>query len=167
MKINKTFFRYLAYTLMLIILYVLEATPNLLPVIFGSKPMLLIPLALSISAREDYVASIVFSALCGIFIDISSIGAVGYFAIALTLSGYIQTDIFKKYIIPSFFSSTIYSVISISVVICLYFLLFKVMLGIDGCSALFVNHYISRIVYTVLCFVPIYFINGFLFKRLQ
>lgn len=167
MKIKPSFFRYVAYSLLIVILYVVEGTPNLLPEIFGSKPLLLVPFALAVSAKEDYIPSLVFSAVCGGLTDISSSSSIGFFAIILTLVCYLQTDIFKKYIVESFLSSTLYSIVSISVIICLYFLFFRLLYGTSDCFDLFVNHYISRIVYTCVMFVPLYFINGFLYRRLR
>ena len=46
---NLGFFRYFSYSLLVILLYILQATPNLMPELFGSKPLLLLPLALAIA----------------------------------------------------------------------------------------------------------------------
>ena len=49
---NLGFFRYFSYSLLVILLYILQATPNLMPELFGSKPLLLLPLALAIASAE-------------------------------------------------------------------------------------------------------------------
>ena len=41
--------RYLAYTLELLVLFMLQETPGLLPTIFGSRPLLVLPAVLTIA----------------------------------------------------------------------------------------------------------------------
>ncbi len=152
------FFRYFAYSLLIILLYVLQATPMLMPEIFGGKPLLLLCLALSIASVEDKIPSLIFGAVCGIITDISAGGTVGFFAILLTLICYFEAHIFSTYFVPRFISVTVYTIIFIPLLIGLYFLLFTVFAGIPNSGVLFVNHYISRIVYTIVMTVPTYFI---------
>lgn len=166
MKINRNFFRYFAYTLEILIFYVLQGTPTLIPELFGSKPLLLIPIALTIASKENQIPSLIFGAVCGALTDIASSGGVGFFAVMLTLVCYIEAEIFKKYIVPSFVSTALFSAVAVSVLICLYFLIFKLIAGIPECGVLFVNHYISRIVYTFITVVPFYFLNKYLNSRL-
>lgn len=167
MKSNLTFFRYFAYSLEIILLCVLQSTPNLFPELFGSKPLLLVPLALAIASKEDKIPSLIFGAVCGLMTDLASGGAVGFFAILLTLVCYAESHIFSTYFASNLATTMIVSVIAIPVLICLYFLVFKVFAGIPEVSVLFVNHYISRIVYTQVTVIPIYFVNAFLYKSLR
>lgn len=158
MRTNRTFFRYFAYTLEILIFYVLQGTPSLVPEFFGSKPLFLIPIAISIAARERLIPSIVFGAVCGILTDTGS-GGVGYFAVLLTLVCFIEANAFENYFVPSFVTVSIIGIIAIPVTIGLYFLIFRVIAGIPDCGYLFVHHYISRILYTLVMLVPFYFLN--------
>ncbi len=167
MKIKLSFFRYLAYAIEILIFCVLQDTPKLMPEIFGAKPLLLAALALSIAAFENKIPSLVFGALCGIFADSLTGEAIGYFAILLTLICYFEAHIFEKYFVSKFLSAFVFAFLSTAVLICGYFLIFTVFSGIDGALTLFVNHYISRILYTALMFIPIYFLNRFLYRRLN
>lgn len=165
MKIKRSFFKYLAYALEVVVLYVLQDTPNLLPQIFGGKPLLLVVLALSIAARENQIPSTVFGAVCGVLTDISG-GGIGYFGIMLTLVCYFEAELFKKYIVVSFRMVLLYAVAASAVLVGLYFVIFRMLAGVEGAGELFVSHYLSRMVYTAVCVVPLYVLNGFLYKSL-
>lgn len=167
MRVNRSFFRYFAYTLEILVFYVLQGTPNLVPEIFGSKPLFLIPIALTIAARERIVPSLVFGAVCGALTDIGSGGSVGFFAITLTLVCFAEVSIYENYLVPSFLTVSIISVISVPCIIGMYFLFFRFFAGIEECGYLFVHHYISRIVYTLLMTIPFYYINRFLYRHLN
>lgn len=167
MKINRKFFLYFAYSLEILILYVLQGTPNLIPEILGSKPLLLIPAALSIAGKENKIPSLIFGAVCGVLTDIATGGSIGFFAILLTVICYAEAHIFKTYFSPNFISVSIISVIAVPVLIGLYFLIFTVFSGVPDSKVLFVNHYISRIIYTFVMIFPLYFLNGFLYKNLN
>ena len=164
MKIKRSFFRYLAYALEIIILFVLQNTPNLMPEIFGSKPLLLLPAAFAIAAFEDTVPAVVFGAVCGVLTDIGS-GAIGYFGVMLTLLCFVQTELFRKYFVTSLRTTLVFSFAAITLVVCLYFLLFRLLAGIDSALYLFVHHYISRVLYTFAFTVVLYFLNSFLKKN--
>lgn len=167
MKSKLTFFRFFAYSIEIILLCVLQSTPNLFPELFGSKPLLLVPLALAIASKENKIPSLVFGAVCGIMTDLASGGGIGFFAILLTLICYAESHVFSTYLASNFVTTMMVSAIVIPVVICVYFLVFKVFAGISEASVLFVNHYISRIVYTLAMMIPLYFLNGFLYKALN
>lgn len=165
MKIKRSFFKYLAYALEIVILYVLQDTPNLIPQLFGGKPLLLVVLAISIAARENQIPSTVFGAVCGVLTDISG-GGIGYFGIMLTLVCYFEAELFKKYIVVSFRMVLLYAVAASAVLVGLYFVIFRMLAGVEGAGELFVSHYLSRMVYTLVCIVPLYVLNGFLYKSL-
>lgn len=167
MKINLNFFRYFAYALEIIILAVLQGTPNLIPEFFGSKPILLIPAALAIASKEDKIPALVFGAVCGIFADISGEGYIGFFAILLTLICYFESHIFKTFFVSNLFSVVVISAIVIPLMIGLYFLIFTVFAGVTDSGTQFINHYISRIIYTFIMIIPLYFLNSFIYKNLK
>lgn len=153
---NLLFFRYFAYSLLIIVFAVLQGTPNLLPEICGSKPLLLLCIAVSIAAVEDKIPALIFGAVCGAVVDISTGGAIGFFAIVLTSVCYFEAHIFSTYFISGFLQTMVFALPTCISVIGLYFLIFKI--GIPQSGVLFVNHYISRMVYTFVMTVPTYFI---------
>lgn len=163
MKIKRSFFKYLAYALEVVILYVLQDTPNFIPQLFGGKPLLLVVLAISIAARENQIPSTVFGAVCGVLTDISG-GGIGYFGIMLTLVCYFEAELFKKYIVASFKMVLLYATAATVVLVGLYFVIFRLLAGVEGAGELFVSRYLARMAYTAVCVVPLYFLNGILFR---
>lgn len=166
MKTTPIFFRYFAYSLEILIFYIVQTTPKLVPEVFFSKPLLLIPIALSIAAKEKPVPSLIFGAVCGAMTDMATGGTIGFFALVLTIVCYMESNIFRRYFVSSLLSVMVFAFVVIPVVICLYFLIFKVAAGFSDWHILFVNHYISRIVYSFVMIIPFYFLNSYLSKRL-
>ena len=159
---NLGFLRYFVYALLVAVLYVLQATPKMMPEILGSKPLLLLPLALSIASVEDKVPSLIFGAVCGALTDIASGGGVGFFAVLLTLICYFEAHIFSTYFVSNIISASAYAAVSVTVLIGLYFLLFRLISGVPDAHILFVNHYISRIIYTIVMFIPLCAVTRFI-----
>lgn len=67
----KPYLTWLFYYLLLILLYTLQTTPNLF-LLFGVKPILIIPLVVSVSMMENIMPSVIFSTIAGLLWDISS-----------------------------------------------------------------------------------------------
>jgi len=167
MNINLSFFRYFASSLLIILLLVLQSTPKLFPEVFGSKPLLLVAFSLCIASKEDKIPSLVFGAVCGMFTDVATGGSVGFFAILLTLICYAEAHIFSTYFKSSLIPVILVGVITVPILIFLYFLIFMAFAGFLDCWTYFDNHYISRIIYTFLMIIPLYFVHGFLYKNLK
>ena len=160
-------FRYIAYSIEILLLFVLQTTPNLFPQIGGSKPVLLIPAALTIAFFEEEIPALFFGLACGVILDLSVSNNIGYFAFILTLVGFIVSQIFRDYMVVSFSNSLAFSAIFITLVIIAYFLVFYLFSGKPEPGFYFVNHYISRIIYTI-CFAPaLYGLNKFLYRSLK
>lgn len=155
------FFRRFGLGLLVLLAFVFQASTSFLPEIFGGKPLLLPALAFAIASFEDKVPSLIFGAVCGTLTDLASSSSVGYFAILLTLLCYFESHIFSNIFVPNFFSAFVFSTASTVVLIGGYFLFFKLFASVDGWQVLFVNHYISRIIYSAAVFVPIYFVVKF------
>ncbi len=158
--------KYVIFSVEFIALLILQGTPKLMPELFGSKPLLVVALALSIGALENKIPALIFGAVCGAFADVATGGYVGYFAIVLTLICYLEAHIFSTYLVPRLLPTIIVSAVAVPAIICLYFLLFLVLGGISNSGVLFVTHYISRIVQTFSATVLLYIINRFVHKKL-
>lgn len=161
---NRAFFKYLAYALEVVLLAVLQSTPKLLPEIFGAKPFLLLALALSITAFEDFIPSIIFAAVCGTVSDLNSSGAVGYFAIAFTVVCAAVHYFSGTYLNNTLFTFIITSAAAVLPVLGFFFVIFRAIGGGEGIWTLFFGHYILRMVLTLLSAVILYVINGFIHR---
>ena len=167
MKTNRLFFRYLAFGLEIVLLWVLQSTPKLLPEILGAKPLLLMAAALSFAVCEDVIPAVILGAVCGVLCDLSSGGTVGYFAVALTLVCFVQSGLLDTYLNRNLLTGSVLSLGAVVLVLGLYFVFFKLLAGIPDSGALFVSHYLSRMGYTFLTFFPLFFLNRFLKKSFR
>jgi rod shape-determining protein MreD len=160
-------FRYIAYAIEIVLLFVIQTTPDFLPEIAGAKPILLIPAALTVAFFEQEIPAMFFGLGCGVVLDLSSSNNIGFYAFTLTLICFVLSQIFRDYMVVSFLNSLAFSAVIVFGLIMVYFLFFYLIPGKPQPGYYFVNHYISRIVYTI-CTVPfMYWINKFLYRNLR
>lgn len=159
MEKRRNFLRYLAYSLEIIILYVLSGTPHLLPEIFGSKPCLLLPAALAIAVLESETVAMSFGFVCGLLTDTGFSGKIGFYTIVLTLLCFCIGYCARNFFVTNLLNASIIGVVSITLLILIHFRLNVSALDIANTGEHFVRHYISRIVYTSVFFVPLYFLS--------
>ena len=156
--------RYAAYSLEIILLLVLQGTPELIPEVFGGKPVLLVSFALGIAAVEEVVPSLAFAAVCGALADISAGGTIGFFAVSLTLLCYALCCLTRYYFSGGAAIAVVLCLAATVLILGARFLLFALP---QGGAELFVSHYISRMIYTFAATVPLYFLNRFLSDALK
>ena len=75
--------RFFAYFLEILVLFMVQETPGLMPSVYGVRPTLLIPAALSIAFFESELAGMAFGVLCGLFLDFGMGSAFGFHALFL------------------------------------------------------------------------------------
>lgn len=149
----------------ILLLWLLQSTPGLFPELFGVRPFLLLAAAVSYAACAETVPAVITGAVCGVLADIS-VGGVGFFAFAVTLLCFALSGLLHTYINRNMLSCAVLAAAGIAAVLTLYFLLFRLFAGVPGSGMLFVSSYLPRIVYTVVCFVPLYFLNDLLCRKL-
>lgn len=81
--------KWIAYALELILLYIIQCTPNLLPSFLGVKPLLLVIAAISIAMFEGEGAAMWFGLAAGMLMDIASAHVFGFFSLMLMVICYI------------------------------------------------------------------------------
>lgn len=162
-----TIFRYIAYSLEILIIYVLQGTPFLIPEIFGGRPLLLIPVALTIAFFENEVTAMFFGLGCGVLLDVGMGGNLGFYTITMTLAGFIIGNIFRDYMVVNFMNAMAFCGAFCAGLICLYFLFFYIFAGRNEVGYYFVNHYLSRIIYTIVVSPVFYFLNKSFYKGLR
>ena len=134
--------------------FALQATPYLLPDVFGEKAVVLIPLALSVSLFEDESISVIFGAFCGLLADFAFQGSIGLFAVSLTIICYIISAL-SKYIKVTFPSALTVNCLAVLLIMLLHFVLYFAFSGYNYIMQFFLTHYMTRILYT-LAFVPLF-----------
>lgn len=164
---NMKFFRYLAFSLEMILLFILGTTPNVMPEIFGSTPCLLLSLAMAIAVFEAEVPAMFFGLLSGLLTDIGFSNSVGIFTVSMTIVCFTLGFCANNIITIKFWNVMLISALVISAVLSLHFVFEYVIRGYSDMGVYFVNHYISRIVQTILCVIPLFFVNKFIYSTLN
>ena len=164
---TNSFFRYLAYTIELILMFVLSTTPGLMPEIFGAKPVLLICVALTVAVYEREIPAMIFGMIAGILTDLGYSNSIGLFAVSLTIICFVVGYAANNLIVAKFLNFLLYSAVAVGILFMLYFLVRFVIPGVDDMWQYFTHHLISRMVQTFLFSIPFYFINRFIYLRLS
>ncbi len=162
-----SFFRYLAYTIELILMFALSTTPGLLPEIFGAKPVLLICVALTVAVYEREIPSMLFGMAAGILTDLAYTDNVGIFAISLTIICFIVGYAANNLIVATFMNFLLYAAVAVSALFMLYFLIRFIIGGIPDPWSYFTAHILSRMIQTFIFSIPMYFLNKFIYSSLS
>lgn len=157
--------RGLYFALEILLLWLLQSTPRLLPELFGAKPVLLLALALSVSVCVAPAPAVIWGAVCGAAADFASGGTIGYFAVTVALVCFAQASVLGTYFNRNWFTSAVLSFGSVAAVLGLHFVLQWLFGGVPDGGVLFLRHYVPRMAYTAAAFVPLYILNRFLTKK--
>lgn len=157
--------RGLFLSLEILLLWLLQGTPRLLPEVFGAKPVLLLAAALSFSVCMAPAPAAVWGAVCGAAADIASDGTIGFFAFTLTLVCFAQARVLGTYFNRNWFTSAVLSFASVFAVLGLFFVLRLLFGGVPDGGVLFVRHYLPRMAYTAAAYIPLYMLNRFITKK--
>ncbi len=157
--------KYTAYVLEIIIVYVIQSTPGLIPEVFGGKPIMLIPVAITIALFEREVSAVVFGVICGLITDMGYSGAVGYYGIVLAITCFVVSNLMENYIKTNMLTVMIIATISVPIIVFIQFAFYYIFVGYTDIWGFFVRHYVSRIIYTWV-FTPVFYgINKFVAVR--
>jgi len=148
--------RYIAYATEIILLYILSGIPGFLPTIFGIKPLLLLPVAITIAVFENEIPAMFFGLTCGALCDVGIGDRIGFYTIALTILCFFLGYCARNFFVTNFANAMAIGAATITLLICLYFLFFCAGTKTPNAGAHFLMHYLTRIVYTLL-FLPLVF----------
>lgn len=163
---STAFFRYLAYAMEIVLLYVLGSTPGLLPELFGAKPTLLLCVALTAAIFEREIPAMIIGIVCGVLIDLGYSNGVGLFTIGLAIICFIVGYAANNLVVAKFTTFLLYALVATGGLFMLYFLFHIVWAGVDDCWGYFREHLLSRMVQTFILSVPIFFVNKFIYHML-
>lgn len=154
------FFRYAAYIAEILLLYVVSGIPNFLPEIFGVKPIILLPVAITIAVFENEIPAMIFGLICGALCDVGNYDKIGFYTIALTILCFIFGYCARNFFVTNFANSIAIGISTIAILVCLYFLFFCA--GTDDSATHFLKHYLVRIIYTLVFLPLLYWLNKLL-----
>ncbi len=73
--------RYFAYTVEILVLYVVEQTPGLFPELFGARPVPVLTAAIAVAMFESETAGMAFGLLAGLLTDLGMGNTLGFHAL--------------------------------------------------------------------------------------
>lgn len=164
---TNSFFRYLAYALELILMFVLTTTPGLMPELFGAKPALLLCVALTAAVFEREIPAMLIGMAAGILTDLGYSDSIGVFTISLTVICFIVGYAANNLIVAKFLNFLLYAAVAVGLLFMLYFLVRFIIPGVEDMWGYFTAHILSRMTQTFLYSIPFYFINQFIYSSLN
>lgn len=162
------FVRFFLYALVIVFFFTFQRVPESLVYFFtGTRPIYLVPIALSISTLEERRAGVLFSLLAGVMIDVDSSYKLGFYTILLPIISVILNNILNKRLLMNSFTSVSLIFVSVLIVCLLELILFLIFTGRGAGSFNFVVFYLKRLFYTSVSVPFFYFFNKsiFLFFR--
>lgn len=153
------FFRYFAYTLEMIVLFILERTQNAIPEVFGEKPTLVILVVLMIAFFEGESAGLIFGLLAGILLDSAINTQLSYLTMLMAIIGYIVGFISRNVISVNFTTTMLVSTAS---TVLIYMIIFVANYALKGYGQLwyvFWRHYLLRAIYSLIVLPLVYYLN--------
>ncbi len=151
--------RCLAYLIEIIVFFIVQQTPGLLPEVLGGRPVLLLPILVSIALFEDEMTGLWFGLLIGILLDVSLWDVIGVYAILYTAIGYFLGLLAVNFLKTNLITTLLMTASTVIVIYGLSFLLTVLLKQYDEAAFVFVNHYLSRMVYTLALCPIFYFFN--------
>lgn len=152
--------RYITYSIEIVLLYVLSGIPGFLPAILGVKPLLLLPVAVTIAVFEKEVTAMFYGLACGALCDLGFTDRIGFYTIALTVLCFFFGYCARNFFVTNFANAMAIGGGTVVVLLCLHFFIFYG--SIPGAGAHFLRHYLIKIVYTAVFLPPMFFLNRLL-----
>ncbi len=159
-KNSKSFIKWGLYSIILLFLYALQTAPAFL-VIGKIKPVLLIPLAISISLFESEVGSAIFGLFTGFLWDFSACKIFGFYGILIMICCVCIT-LLSMYLIRVNIINALASIAAASLICNIWdFIFYYLIWGYDDIMLSFWQHFLSS-VYTVILAAPFYYLVRFI-----
>lgn len=153
--------RIFIYIIQLFILVSIEQVPGLIPEIYGGRPLLILPLFLSVVLLEGNYTGFVFGLISGITMELSFGKYVGLQLFIMGLMGYILGKVREKLFEINIFTFIFFCILIEPLFIIMRFYLNygTLWLAQSHLSLMLINHVIPGILYTVLVSPVIYLFN--------
>lgn len=153
------YFRFLAYSLEILAFFVIQQTPRLMPEVFGERPMLLLPILVTIAIFENEIVGLFFGLGIGIMADIGLWSIIGFYSIIFAIVGYFIGVLVVNFIRTNLITAMIVSFSVVALTYGIYFLLAYVLKFYDVPLYVLTHHFLSRMLYTWIMTPIFYFFN--------
>lgn len=151
--------RYFAYTIEILVVFMVQETPGLIPSVFGARPVMLIPAVLAIALFESELASMAFGLFGGLLIDFGIGGALGFHGLLLMLVCYFLGVLAANLIRTNFLTAMIVAVLVTGAILLFQWVFFYVLADYSESIYALTAHYAPRFLYTVVLMPIAYYFN--------
>lgn len=151
--------RWLAYTLEIVAVFVLQETPGLIPAVGGARPVAVVPAVLSIAMFEDENPAMVFGLLGGLLFDFGFGSMLGFHGLILAVVcrwvSHMVSDLFRT----NFFTSLMLNASVCFLLAMLQWACFYVLPGYREAGYALTAHYLPIALYTAALTPVTYYFN--------
>lgn len=158
--------KYFLYTILIILLFVLQTTPKFLAV-FGVKPNFIIPAAICISMLEGEFIGGVFGAVAGVLCDLGGFTLFGFNAIILLIASVAAGLMFIYLLRPGIINFVLMTTGAMAARGLLDFLLNYVMWGYQNVWMVFLYQTLPTILYTAAVSPLIYYLFTWTHRKFE
>lgn len=148
--------RYLAYTLELLVLFMVQETPGLLPEVLGARPVLVLPAGLAMAMFEEETPAMAFGIAAGLFCDFGYSGVLGFHGLLMGVLCFFLSLLVRTYLQASWLTALLAGILGIGLIMggqWLYFYFFHYSMPLYALK----HHYLPKYLYTLL-FVPLLYL---------
>ena len=164
MKIPKIYIRRGLLLLLVMFTAAFQHTDGAIPVLFGTKAMILIPLAVVIGMHERSMSGLIFGTLAGVLWDFATVRGDGFFSVCLAVVGYFSGVLVTWYLQNCIRSAILLGAVSITGINVLYWYMFIFRRGYEGAEALLTGYYLPSVLYTMIFIFVYYYIVELIVK---
>ena len=145
------------YCLLLLSCYVMQTTPAFLS-IGGVKPMLLIPLAVTVSCFEQPFSSGIFALFCGLFTDAAADYLLGFNAMILMFACVIISLIHTAYLKSKLADDLLSCIVVLLLQRTLDYFFYYQIWGLDPDQWILLHRFLPTASYSLVFCVPFYYL---------
>lgn len=157
--------RYLAYTLELLVLFMLQETPGLLPHVYGARPVLVLPAATVIAMLEEETPAMAFGIAAGLFCDFGFSGVMGFHGLVMGVLCFWISLMVQAFMQVNPVTAVLTGIVALGIVFGAQWLVFCYF-RYSSPGYAFRVHYLPKYLYTLI-FVPLlYLLNKSLSESL-
>lgn len=151
--------RYFAYSIELLVLFVLQETPGLIPEVFSARPVLVLSAVISVAMFEGETAAMAFGLAGGLLIDFGIGNVLGFHALLLAAGCYLVSLIAANLFQTNFISALLLTAAVSCVIFLLQWVFFFALSGYKYAGYALWAHYLPLFCYTMAVMPLMYYFN--------
>lgn len=159
--------RWFAYVLEIIVIFVLQETPGLLPELWGARPVAVIPAVLSIAMFESRGPAMAFGLFGGLLIDFGFGGVLGFHGLLLAAACYAVSLMAEDLFRTNLLTALLISAVVTAAAVLLEWTCFYVLRGYSEEGYALTAHYLPMFCYTAALMPVTYYFNRALAAQIR